>query len=344
MEILVSGSEDHVSRVYVAELRPGKWVEFAEAIARPLPIEKKWVLLVSTLFGCPVRCLMCDAGFYYRGRLFPEEIFFQIENLLYRRFSAGAEIPVEKLKIQFSRLGDPAMNPAVLDVLRALPGRIRAPGLIPSLSTIAPAHAAGFLEELAVIKDTLYPQGRFQMQFSIHTTDPDLRRQIIPVPTWDFDQIARYGERFFRQGDRRITLNFALLRGAPLEADVLARHFDPALFVVKVTPVNPTYHAQAGGLESRLTHDGGDGAAKEIEALRQAGFTVIPSMGDAEENAVGSNCGQSLIRHLGQERPLADGYLEGVISLVGEEVAAPSGRWSGSPSGNRVPTPASSEG
>jgi 23S rRNA (adenine2503-C2)-methyltransferase len=65
MRVLVSTGREDIAVVYVAELEPGKQVEFVESLQPPLPREKKWVLIVSTLFGCPVQCLMCDAGGRY---------------------------------------------------------------------------------------------------------------------------------------------------------------------------------------------------------------------------------------------------------------------------------------
>ncbi len=307
MKVVMVGDPDGVSRVYVSELRPGKWVEFADAVSRPQPREEKWVLLVSTLFGCPVGCTMCDAGFYYGGKLTPDEILGQIDFLVRRHF-VPPHVPVEKFKVQFARMGDPALNPAVLEALDALPQRYRAPGLMPSISTIAPRGCDGFMERLAVVKDRHYGDGRFQLQFSVHTTDDRLRRGIIPVPTWDFDRMAHYGKMFLRPGDRKITLNFALIRGMPVDADRLLRHFDPRSFLLKLTPINPTYRAAEAGLVTHLpaSGDGSDDAV--VRGLRRAGFEVIASIGDEEENRVGSNCGQSLLNHLGQKRPIRSGY------------------------------------
>jgi hypothetical protein len=133
-------------------------------------------------------------------------------------------------------MGEPSLNPAVLDVLDELPDRYHAPGLMPSISTVAPAGAQRFFEQLIDIKQSKYSGGRFQFQFSLHTTDDSLRDEIIPVKKWRFDEMAAYGERFFLPGDRKITLNFALAHGAPVDPDVLRQHFDPGKFLIKITP------------------------------------------------------------------------------------------------------------
>ena len=195
MEVTAMAGNDQIAMVYIADFGQGRAVEFVESIQPPLPREKKWVLMVSTLFGCPVKCLMCDAGGTYQGKLSCEEILAQIDYLVKKRFP-GDFIPVEKFKIQFARMGEPSFNPSVLDVLTELPNRYHAAGLIPSLSTIAPRGVERFFERLLEIKERLYPNGNFQFQFSLHTTDDNLRDQLIPVKKWTFAEMAEYGNRF----------------------------------------------------------------------------------------------------------------------------------------------------
>jgi 23S rRNA (adenine2503-C2)-methyltransferase len=179
---------------------------------------------------------------------------------------------------------------------------------MPSLSTIAPASAALFFERLLEIKRWQYSGGHFQFQFSLHTTDQALRDQIIPVKKWSFDQMAEYGERFYQPGDRKITLNFALARGNPLDPQVLLKHFTPQKFLIKITPLNPTYRARENRLASHIDPCQPDDQNYLVEALRRAGYEVILSIGEVEENAIGSNCGQYLRRHLNAAERLQDGY------------------------------------
>lgn len=288
MRVIASAGREDLARVYIARNAAGNHVEFVESLQPPLPREKKWVLIVSCLFGCPCACRICDAGGDYRGRLSREEIEFQIDYLVGRRYPDG-KVPCEKFKIQFARMGEPAMNPAVLDAIAALPGRLQAPGLIVSLSTIAPAGCAGFFEKLLDIRDRFRP-GAFQFQFSLHSSDEQRRRELIPVPTWSFAAMADYGRRFFRPGDRKVALNFALAEGYPLDAGQLLASFDPACFLVKITPVNPTLRARENGLRPVLDSERRD--VRAADDLRRAGFEVIVSIGELEENAIGSNCGQ----------------------------------------------------
>ncbi|MFC1545446.1 radical SAM protein, partial [Gemmatimonadota bacterium] len=189
MEIVHTTGDDELAQVYVARLDDGFLIEFVESVQPPIPRDKKWVLIVSTLRGCPVGCPICDAGGSYAGKLTSEEIFAQIGFMIQQRYPGGV-IPVPKLKIQFARMGDPALNEAVLDVLKALPGAYDMPGLMPSISTVAPAGCEQFFDRLIEIKDSLYRDGQFQMQFSLHTTDEETKRRLIPCRTWSMKEIA----------------------------------------------------------------------------------------------------------------------------------------------------------
>ena len=307
MKVIASSGRDDLARVYIVEYRNGLRVECAESVQPPLPIERKWVLLVSTLFGCPVGCSMCDAGAEYNGKLTALQITGQIEMMIRRRFP-DMKVPSHQFKVQFARMGEPALNPSVIDVLRDLPGRIDAPGFMPSISTVAPRGTDSFFDNLLSVKRDLYSKGNFQLQFSLHTTDPNLRREIIPVDCWSMAEIADYGRQFYSSGDRKITLNFALAKDSPLEPLVLKKYFDPDLFLIKITPLNPTYRAQLNNLSSHIDPASGEDRNELVEKIRSAGYNVILSIGEQEENKIGSNCGQYLKAHVDSESVMQDGY------------------------------------
>ena len=291
----------------IAELRDRKYVEFVESLQPPIPRHRKWVLIVSTMFGCPVGCLMCDAGWDYGGRLSSREILAQIDYMVRGRYPDG-RVPAAKFKIQFARMGEPSLNRAVLDALRALPRIYDAPGLMPSVSTVAPAGSERFFADLIDVKNALYPAGRFQLQFSIHTTDPDLRDRLVPVRKWSLEDISAYGAAFHEEGDRKITLNAALVAGMPLDPAVMLRHFDASRYLIKITPVNPTYKAAENKLTTYITPALEESRYRIVSALRDAGFEVLVSIGETEENLIGSNCGQFLTRHLREPEPLGESY------------------------------------
>ncbi|MFQ6031821.1 MAG: radical SAM protein, partial [Candidatus Zixiibacteriota bacterium] len=180
-----------------------------------------------------------------------------------------------------------------------------APGLMPSLSTVAPFGAERFFERLLEIKEKIYKE-RFQLQFSVHTTDIKLRDWLIPVEKWNLEKIAQYGESFYREGERKITLNFALGNRMPVNPNLLLHHFAPDKFLIKITPVNPTFRASENKISSQIMPN------KEkyeiIDALREVGYEVILSIGELAENDIGSNCGQYITNYLRKKKTIEGGY------------------------------------
>ncbi len=311
MRIVAKTGREDFAMVYIAEMEKGRVLEFVESIQPPLPREEKWVLIVSTSYGCPVGCRFCDAGSYYQGKLSKEDIFSQIDYLVTGRFPDRV-VPVPKFKIQFARMGEPSFNKDVLDVLRQLPRSYHAPGLLPTISTIAPVGTDEFFRELLEIKRGLYG-GRFQLQFSIHTTDEGKRDWLIPMTKWDFETIADYGRAFVTRGERKITLNFALAEDMPISPEVLLRSFDPGRFLIKITPVNPTYRASENRICSHILPD--HESYDAIDALREAGYEVILSIGELAENDIGSNCGQHVVNYLGKNARIKGGYTYALQSV-----------------------------
>lgn len=295
MKILEKREIPGLAGLYLAEF-PGRgfrMAEFVDTVEPGVDKRDKWVLMISTQFGCPVGCRMCDAGAMgFHGNLTADQMLAQVRRVLADNPALDpASHP--KLKIHFARMGEPALNPAVLEALERLPAEMPWPGLMPSLSTVAPANpeAEAFLSRLAQIKTRHYSGGRFQLQISVHATEAGLRNRIVPVPVWSLERIAAYGKTFVLPGDRKITLNFALSHGERLDAEKIKAAFDPALFLVKVTPVNPTYSAGINGT-AYVWNNPPAGLAEDAAALEAAGFKVILSPSAPEEIEAETSCGQ----------------------------------------------------
>jgi len=310
MKVISKTEQSQLATVYIAMNSSGKLVEFVESVQPPLTIDEKWVLIVSTLFGCPVDCTFCDAGGNYKGRLSTNEILFQIDYPVRLRYPDG-NIGTKKFKVQFSRMGEPSFNPAVLDVLEKLPSLYKWHEFVPSLSTIAPQGTDKFFDRLLHIKKELYNES-FQFQFSLHSTSVKQRDRIIPVRKWDCRRMARYGEKFYTDGGKKITLNFAVSKDSIIDEKSILRHFSPDIFLVKLTPVNPTFKARKNKIESLISED--DLLIRDLgEKIRNAGFETIISIGELEENQIGSNCGQFLQAFLKSCEKMPEAYTYKVI-------------------------------
>lgn len=288
--ILVTGKEEY-AKVYVAKMSKNRMIEFVDALDPRYSRNDKWVITVSTQYGCPVGCIMCDAGTTYKGNLTAEEILWQIDTIVYSRYPDGV-IPVNKFKVHFARMGEPSLNPNVLVALQTLRHRYKAPNLIACIATVAPFTAKNWFLKLIQIKKELYRMGAFQLQFSVNSTNQYQRDYIMPIKKFGLEEIAEYGQTFFQEGDRKIVLNFAVAEGWEISPDVIARIFDPNRFLVKLTPVNPGPRANLYNCKSLLSYDCENGCDNLANQLRCLGFDVIISIGVKEEVEIKSNCGQ----------------------------------------------------
>jgi 23S rRNA (adenine2503-C2)-methyltransferase len=238
-----------------------------------------------------VRCPFCDAAEVFHGNLTADELLAQVRWVLARH--PGQAATCRKLKVHFARMGEPALNDAVLEALERLPEEVASPGLWACLATVAPRGREAWFERLIDVKHRRY-RGRFQLQFSVQSTDPAERARLIPVPHWPLARIAAYGTRFFQPGDRRVVLNLALARGVAFDPAEVRRHFDAAVFAVKLTPVNPTARGRANGVATVLRSEDEAAVRRAADVLVTQGYDVVLSVGDEREDRVGSNCGQAV--------------------------------------------------
>ena len=92
MKIVAKAGSEDIAIVYIADMDPGndreneRLVEFVESLQPPIPRREKWVLIISTLYGCPVGCSFCDAGIHYGGKLSKDDMLSQID---FRSFEAS---------------------------------------------------------------------------------------------------------------------------------------------------------------------------------------------------------------------------------------------------------------
>lgn len=295
LEILSAQGEPILATVFVAKFRGDEnfLAEFVDARDPEVSSDKKWVIIISTQFGCPVSCAMCDAGGNYKGDLTASEMLAQIDHVVSLHAKERLD-RVQKFKVQFARMGEPALNPAVLEVLRELPRHYRPSALIPCVATTSPASSRKWFKELLEIRHSVYANADFQLQLSINSTNEKNRDHLMPLPKMSFRELADFSEKFYVKGKRKSALNFALTEGVEIDPKVIARNFSPEFCCIKITPLNPTVRSGETGLATALPHDAPEKADQLCIELGRLGFDVILSIGDARENAIGSNCGMAV--------------------------------------------------
>lgn len=293
MQVLELAGRRDLAQVYVVRMRESdrSLVECVGAIDPALPRSEKMVIVVSTQLGCPVGCTMCDAGSSYMGNLTAAEILAQID-LVLGDWAREDAAQCRKLKVQFARMGEPALNPAVLDAIELLGRRPGLPGLMPCIATTAPLAGARWMAKLIEGRDRWFGRGRFQLQLSVQSTCEATRDRMIPVPKWSLVELAAFARTATGPQDRKVTLNFALAEGVEVSPDKLARVFDPGACLVKLTPLNPTAAAVRSGLSTAFDKATEDHVAGLVQGIRKHGFDCIVSSGLPEESELRTSCGQ----------------------------------------------------
>jgi len=289
LKVIAEHGNDGLAKVYVGEVDGGHRIEFVESVQPPRTREDKWVNIISTSVGCPISCKMCDAGGHYARPLSVEELSAQVDHLVRNRFPNG-EVTSQMWKIQLARMGEPTLNPAVLDFLRGL-ANYGHDNVVISFSTVAPSNCAPFIQQLRSIKDAAF-RGRFQLQFSIHSTDNAARLRLIPARCLILPEMAALGRQFRNQADKKVTLNFIVIKGVEIDPRRIASLFDTENYIIKLTPLNPTYRARYHKVQPGFDAEKPETVSGLVKRFEEKGFEVILSIGELEENRIGSNCGQ----------------------------------------------------
>jgi len=193
---------------------------------------ERWMIGVSCMSGCPVRCKFCATGNMKRWRaLAASEIVEQVQFVLSRnperRFTDAQEH-----KINYTRMGEPFLNvEAVKTAIEMIEGLH--PGTHHYVSTIG-INGSDF----SWIKDNV------TLQVSLHSLDEARRDELIPVKKMTIEQLGQIRT----SSHLKTTLNLTLVNEDDFNVDELKRMFDPNKFFVKLSPINQNCVSDANGL------------------------------------------------------------------------------------------------
>lgn len=189
--------------------------------------KERYIIGVSVMSGCPVRCKFCATGKMKKWRnLTAREIrdqvtFVRQQNPQYNFFDA------KEAKINYTRMGEPFLN------IGAVKGAIRAVDLA------ANAHGSKVHHYISTIgiegADYSWIKGNITLQVSLHSLDEKHRDWLIPfnkkVSISDLGKI-RTGS------DLKTTVNLTLVQEKDFDIDKLKKYFDPKYFFIKLSPIN----------------------------------------------------------------------------------------------------------
>ena len=269
-----------------------------------MPLSEKWVITISTQYGCQCDCSFCDVPkVKWKGNASQLDLFRQLQ-------SAIQLFPhckyTERMNIHFDRMGDPIFNPHVFDFAEFLQMEkerwnrdlgVRVETIHPVLTTSLPSWFPALEERImrwCEIKNNLY-RGQAGLQFSINSTNEDHRKATFRRGALTLEELSNIAERMPEPVSRKYCLNFAFSDEYELDGQKLRRLFDTDKFMVKITPIHNNTACRENGIRTAEGYQSFSPYRRAEDAAKDAGFDTlvfIPSM-DEEDGLV--TCGNVVL-------------------------------------------------
>lgn len=193
---------------------------------------ERWMIGVSTMSGCPVRCKFCATGTMKKYRnLTATEIVEQVEHVLFSR-KENFEDAYEH-KINYTRMGEPFLNiEAVKEAIKRINERY--PGTHHYVSTIGVAGS-----DFSWIKDNI------TLQVSVHSLRNEKRNWLIPYTNkMTLEELGQIRT----ESNLKTTVNMTLVEESDFDITELKRLFDKDRFFIKLSPINPNAVSEKNNL------------------------------------------------------------------------------------------------
>jgi len=266
-----------------------------------MPLTEKWVITLSTQYGCSMGCKFCDVPKVGKGT---NATYHDMLNQIKYALSLHPEIPhTKRLNIHFARMGEPTFNGNVLDIAACLHRNIFEfwQGCLtvhPVVSTMLPKSNNHLYQFLNIwcndIKNKLY-KGEAGLQFSINSTSDEQRNDMFSGNSLTLDQISHIGKGLPMPVGRKYALNFALADDYIVDAIKLSNMFDSDKFMVKITPLHKTKSCEDNNIQTTGGYDSFVPYKKSESELIQQGFDVIVFVPSYDEDLGLITCGNAVL-------------------------------------------------
>ena len=266
---------------------------------KPMPLTEKWVITISTQYGCSMGCKFCDVPKVGAGRN------ATIDDLLDQVIAAIGRHPeishTKRLNIHYARMGEPTWNPDVIISAKRLPDVIwpyLGHSLIhPVVSTMLPKHNRAlytFLSDWVYVKNEIY-KGNAGLQFSINSTDDKQREYLFSGNSLSLAEIAEIGRELPMPLGRKYALNFALADDSIIDGTRLRELFDPEKFMCKITPLHRTASCEQNHIATTDGYELFTPYKAVEEDLKANGFDVIVFVPSYDEDNGLITCGNAIL-------------------------------------------------
>jgi len=270
-------------------------------------LTEKWVMTLSTQYGCSMKCRFCDVpNVKFAGNATVSDMFNQLKNA--RDCYPGVKY-TDRLNLHFARMGEPTFNSEnvfafaeqlitdkyyIQELLN-----LRVETLHPVFTTMMPKtinihDLDDIINHWCTIKNISY-NGQAGLQLSINTTNEEKRNFMFRNLSHSLDHIARIAKYLPPPVGRKYCLNFAITSSNDIDANKLAELFDPMSWMVKITPIHNNDACKENGFKTENGYCSYEVYREAENNLIEAGFDVIvfvPSM-DEEDGTI--TCGNAIL-------------------------------------------------
>lgn len=259
-----------------------------------IPLTDKWVITISTQYGCSMGCQFCDVPRVGKGI---NCTLGDMQQMVIEGLRCHPEVLYSnRLNIHYARMGEPTFNPHVLDHAKWMKDHIDPEyNVHPVLTTMMPRTnewLKTMLHGWIRIKNRVYG-GNAGLQLSINSTDEAERARIFSGNALTLLECSRMLECAVPVG-RKFVLNFPVCDWT-IDAAVLRTYFDPERFIVKLTPMHETATAQRFGHETHGDYVNPKSYQAVAARLRDVGFEVLVFIASRDEDHGMITCGNAVL-------------------------------------------------
>lgn len=205
--------------------------------------KERWMIGVSCMSGCPVRCQFCNTGKLKRYRnLSAKEIYEQVVFIL-DKHPEIKEIDSKEFKINYTRMGEPFLNiEAVKEAITLIDNE-------PRLKNVKIHHYISTIglkgSDFSFVKDNI------TLQISLHSLNEDRRHNLIPID--GLMSIKELGE-IRTESNLKTTVNMTLVDIKDFDIDIMKKYFDPKYFFIKLSPINENEVSKEHNMGKGIIH------------------------------------------------------------------------------------------
>lgn len=264
-----------------------------------MPLSEKWVITISTQYGCSMGCKFCDVPKVGIGL---NATLNDLTNQLIGGLLLHQEVTATKrLNLHYARMGEPTFNFNVIDhannlhsIVKPMIGNSMIHPVVSTMMPKANKRLVEFLQDWCEIKNIKY-RGDAGLQFSINSTDESQRTEMFNGNALSLVEISEIANLLPSPIGRKYALNFALADDYVIDADVLVRLFDPRKFMCKLTPLHKTTSCVDNNIHTTGGYEAFTPYARAEQDLKNVGFDVIVFVPSYDEDLGLITCGNAIL-------------------------------------------------